>query len=177
MQLIVDANIVRSATDKEASSLDGFVSRKILDHFLITRNVTYVSEELHAEWLKHKRGYGTRWLALMYARNKIKNFCLKDNTFKQHILENINPSHNHYKNLLKDAHLIDLALESKSYNVSKDNNFKRMINKNFDCVSFPLLKDIVWLDPMKPENNHIEILAILKAEKVIAAKHYIAYGI
>ncbi len=140
LSLVIDADIARSAgtTEHPVSSS----SRNVLDKSLEHGHHILMCSLLLAEWKKHNSLYARKWLASMFARRRVTMTNEKDAI--RSCIADANQDEKPTNICLKDAHLIDLAIEKDRLVISNDGTAR----ENF-LLFVPFcgeLKTIVWLN-------------------------------
>lgn len=144
--LVVDANIARSYNDP-ASDDQAYLCFLFLQALSArdSRHGVVLNEALEAEWLKHGSGKFLRWFAMMETRQKV--------------LRSSHPKSADYRNamaavtddgireaLLKDAHLVELALMGNYPVASRDDKQRRYVASLLGV--YERLGRIQWFNPV-----------------------------
>lgn len=131
LRFVVDANILRSAGDKEATHPDAREARDVLRDILEICHHVVLSEEAHKEWIKHQSPIGSIWAANMKSRGKIEKVELELLGYDQ-VLSSTIEDENILAARRKDLHLVIAAL--RHGNCIIISNDRRAAN-GFDMLS------------------------------------------
>ncbi|HEB71342.1 MAG TPA: hypothetical protein ENI77_01830 [Nitrospirae bacterium] len=156
--LVIDATVFQAAGGKKGSNqTSSFCSRFLMEVYVICHRAVLTSE-CNKEWNDHYSHYSIKWKSKMMGARKVDlrhdeevmNSELRD-TIEKHA-----SSESKRIAMLKDAHLIEAALNSDKIVISLDdkakNNFSEIAGK------FRELKSIVWINPVQEKDKAIQWL-------------------
>ena len=138
--VIIDADIARSSGTSEHPVSSG--SRALLNSVSQNGHKAAMCPTLMAEWRKHRSLYARKWLASMIAKKKV-NF-IKPSSITNNLIINNLIKDKEIAIAVKDAHLIDGALEVDNIIASNDD-----IARNVFCelsTSCGSLRTIKWFN-------------------------------
>lgn len=138
--VIIDADIARSSGMTEHPVSSG--SRALLNSVSQNGHLVAMCPTLGAEWKKHRSLFATRWLASMIAKKRINR--INPQTTTNTLITNNLKKDKEIAIALKDAHLIDGALEADNIIASNDD-----IARNVFCelsISCGSLRAIKWFN-------------------------------
>ncbi len=150
--VIIDADIARSSGMKEHPVSSG--SRVLLDTVLQNGHMLAMCPKLGAEWKEHRSLFATKWLASMTAKKRVNRINPKATT--NTLITNNLKKDKEIDIALKDAHLIDGALEADNIIVSNDD-----IARNVFCqlsISCGGLRGIKWFNAISDRDFVTEYL-------------------
>ena len=153
-RLVIDASIARAAgrTDHPTSKacrvfLEGVL--KICHHVVLTK-------EISEEWNRHQSNFTLVWRSSMFARKKVARHKVAQNDAFRTRIQNLDFSEKERAAVLKDAHLIEAALETDLVVVSLDETARGLLRKV--AQSTKPLKQVLWVNPTHDEEHSIEWL-------------------
>ncbi|MBX8602317.1 hypothetical protein K5D40_08700 [Pseudomonas cichorii] len=114
--VVIDADVARSSGTTEHPVSSG--SRKLLEAVSIGGHKLVLCPTLRQEWRNHRSKFAILWMASMVAKKKVV-FITPGSNISRHISDNV-PDSKNKEIALKDAHLIDAALESDKIVASND---------------------------------------------------------
>lgn len=143
-RLVIDACVARAAGGEDATHP---VSRNCRDFLHVMLGLSHQivrTEEIWAEWKKHKSAYANIWLNSMIARKRVHSLKVEpDKKLREFV--NSPPVENDAEQMLKDCHLIEAAAASDRVVVSKDVVARKLFSKASKSVGW--LKMVAWVDP------------------------------
>jgi predicted nucleic acid-binding protein len=152
--LVIDASVAGAAgrTDHPVSKacrdfLEGV--RKICHRVVMTR-------EISDEWHRHQSNFALSWRSSMFAKNKVARPEVAPNEILRTNIQNSGLSKKACAAALKDAHLVEAALESDLRVVSLDETARAVFRKVAPRVG--PLRPVLWANPTKEEDHIIEWL-------------------
>jgi hypothetical protein len=157
-RLVIDASVARSCGSPAADKPPGNTCRDFLYAVLDCEHQVVMTTEIRAEWQKHQSRNTARWLRLMVSNGQL--FPIQEPLFDAELWETIPDmaqSDKQREAMAKDILLLEAALATDRRIVSLDENTAR---KYYTLAAKTILKlrEIVWVNPDKPEENPIEWL-------------------
>ena len=150
-RLVIDADVAQSAGTKEDPISKS--CREVLEAVLDICHKVVLTEEIYAEWKRHRSNYTAGWLKSMVARKK--HVPLKDvtNADLRTRINTLSLDERTLETVEKDLHLIEAALETDLIVISRDETAREL----FQIVSGEIggLKRIVWINPTR-EKEHVK---------------------
>lgn len=153
-RLVIDASVARAAgrTDHPISKacrvfLEGVL--KICHHLVLTK-------ETSEEWKRHQSKFALLWLSSMFARKKVERPRVERNDAVRNRIQDFEFSENECVAALKDAHLIEAALETDHTVVSLDETARGLLTRV--AQNMKTLQQVVWVNPTKDEEHTTEWL-------------------
>ncbi|MGO8786191.1 MAG: hypothetical protein ACLQVL_02245 [Terriglobia bacterium] len=153
-RLVIDASIARAAgrTDHPISKacrvfLEGVL--KICHHVVLTK-------EISEEWKRHQSKFTVLWRSSMVARKKVAWRKVARNSAVRTRIQDLDFSEKECAAILKDAHLIEAALETDLAVASLDETARGLLRRAAQDVK--ALKRVLWVNPTKDEEHTIEWL-------------------
>lgn len=156
-RLVIDASVARSAGSEDATNL---VSKNCRDFLKAVRNICHrivMTPDIKEEWNKHQSIFASRWRSSMVAKGKMEyrsDIMLDDELWSK--VEDFANFDNQREAMIKDIRLIEAALATDKIVISLDDKVRNLFSKAAEQVDE--LKDIVWVNPAKPEEKAIEWL-------------------
>ena len=137
--LVIDANILRSAGETEhpvSSACRNFLNRvlEICDRMVLT-------QQIHKEWKEHASRFSRKWRRSMAARRKTVKVSPKEVPLNKTSL-----SDKDCDIIEKDWHLVEAAFAADGIIVTRDKEFRRVLEKTEHGGR---LKCIKWVNPVK----------------------------
>ncbi len=163
--VIIDADIARSSGMTEHPVSSG--SRSLLNTVSKNGHMLAMCPTLGAEWKKHRSLFATRWLASMVAKKRINRISPQATT--NTLIVNNLKTDKEIAIALKDAHLIDGALEVDSIIASNDD-----IARNVFCelsISCGSLRTIKWFNAISDRDFVTDYLV---SDCFVPKKYYVA---
>ena len=147
--LVIDSDVARSAGTKEDPISKS--CRDVLEAVLEICHKVVLTEEIIAEWQRHRSNFTAGWLRSMMARRK--GVVLKKVTHDE-LRTRINAlslDEQALDIIEKDLHLIEAALETDFIVISRDETARGL----FQIASgeIGVLKRIVWINPTHEEEH------------------------
>ena len=152
--LVIDASVAGAAALSEDPASNR--CRLFLEGVLLVCHRFAATEELELEWKKHASLFGRRWVRSMFARKKLNRF---DFGHDQHLRAQILSAardEGEGQQMLKDAHLIETALELRAPVVSLDDRARNSFKEASRVVR--RLRSVVWVNPTADDENTLEWL-------------------
>ena len=150
-RLVIDASIARAAgrTDHPISKacrvfLEGVLN--ICHHVVLTKEIT-------EEWNRHQSNFTVFWRSSMFARRKVARHEVAQNDAFRTSIQNFGFSEKERAAVLKDAHLIEAALETDLTIVSLDETARGLLRRAAQNVK--PLKQVLWVNPTNDEEHTI----------------------
>jgi hypothetical protein len=157
-RLVIDASVARSCGSPTADKPPGNTCRDFLYAVLDCKHQVVMTDEIRAEWKKHESRNTTRWRRLMVSNGQL--FPIREQLFDAELWETIPDmaqSDKQRSAMAKDILLLEAALETDRRIVSLDENTARKYYTQA-AKTIPKLREIVWVNPDKPEERPIEWL-------------------
>jgi hypothetical protein len=162
--VIIDADIARSSGMTEHPVSSG--SRALLNTVSQNGHMLAMCPKLRAEWRKHRSLFATRWLASMVAKKRINRINPQSAT--NTLINNNLKKDKEIAIALKDAHLIDGALEVDSIIASNDDIARNVFRElSISCGS---LRTIKWFNAIADRDF---VTAYLVTDCFVPKKYYI----
>lgn len=154
-RLVIDACVARAAGGEDAKHP---VSRDCRDflHEMLRLSHTFVrTNEIWAEWNKHKSTYAKLWLSTMIAKKRVYKVELSgDVELRQFASCQLGPKE--AEAMLKDCHLVEAAKATDHVVVSKEKVARQLFSKA--SVSLGWLRTVAWVNPADSSETPIEWL-------------------
>lgn len=151
VRLVIDASVLRAAGDGSASALS---CRDFLEAVLEICHQVVVCQEMSREWKKHRSLYSAIWQRRMISRKKFKRDSVGA-PLRQGV-EDLDLPEGQRRALLKDLHLVEMALQTDGRVASLDESARELFARA--SVSLPELRALTWVNPSKPEDGGIDWL-------------------
>jgi len=141
--LVIDATVARSAglTDHPVSS----ACRHVLTTVLQVCHKVAICNRIEKEWRKHSSGYSAKWLAAMQSRGKVVRLNAPGNDLSGKLYR-LDFEKKDVMAMLKDAHLVEAALQTDFRIISGDEKAVKLFRAASRHVDE--LKAISWNDPV-----------------------------
>ena len=145
IRLVIDANIARSAGPEHAT----FPTSKNCRDFLMAverHGFSIVSTpELREEWNRHQSNFFRTWRTRMMGRKRIETLPSAVNLILRGKIENGAANEGERDAMLKDCHLLEVALQSDKRIASCETR----VPKHFARVSSSIveIRSILWVNP------------------------------
>jgi predicted nucleic acid-binding protein len=153
-RLVIDASIATAA-----GRTDHPVSKAYRDFLEGVRTICHrvvMTREISAEWNRHQSIFAASWRSSMFARRKVAQPEVGPNEMLRTSIQNSGLTEKECAAALKDAHLVEAALESDFRVVSLDETARAVFRKAAPRVG--PLRPVLWANPTKEEDNIIEWL-------------------
>jgi predicted nucleic acid-binding protein len=153
-RLVIDASIARAAgrTDHPVSK----ACRVFLEGVLKICHRVVLTKEIREEWNKHQTQFSMTWRASMVARKKVAWCEVAQNEVFRTKIRKLDFSETEHAAALKDAHLIEAALETDLRVISLDEIARGLLRRAAQDVK--QLKRVHWVNPTKDEEHTMEWL-------------------
>jgi len=153
--LVIDTTVTRAAGDDAATSPVSIQCRDFLKAVLAICHKFVVTPEIQDEWRKHRSRFSSTWLTAMDARKKVIRIAAPEIQPIRNKINEVNESHPKAA-MTKDLHLIEAASVTDGLIVSMDEEVRNLFNENSQRIG--QLKNLVWVNPCKPEDTALEWL-------------------
>jgi hypothetical protein len=143
--LVLDADVVSSATDRKG--LDPVPERcaAVLEHILDVCHRVVLAGDITEEWHDHQSWYFRTWLSQMFARRKHERPTVEpDEGLRAKILATAGAEQEE-EALTKDLRLIEAALAADGIIVSRDDAARRLFVRASRRVGE--IRRLVWVNP------------------------------
>ena len=152
--LVIDASIAGAAGNRDADPSRPCTAA--LNAVLHTLHRLAMSGPLLEEWKRHQTRFARGWLLSMYARRLVDELDIGDDEPLRGRIEHAAPNANIAAILLKDAHLIELALASDERILSLDETARRHYHQAAQEIRE--LRRLCWVNPAVPDEQAVEWL-------------------
>lgn len=145
-RLVVDASVAQSAGSDFATHTTSTDCRAVLRVALSVCHTAVFSSEITSEWDKHQSVYAREWRVLMESRRKVVK--TEKSSWQTRIHAAIHSTLLNQKDIaaaLKDAHLVDAALQADGLIISSDDVAKSLfvhVSENMREIGH-----LIWLNP------------------------------
>ena len=155
-RLVIDASVARSAGDEGATYPTSVYCRNFLKAVLDICHKVVMTPDIRDEWNKHESHFARTWRRQMVARRKLEFLDIPDNEELENkiyiIIETVTGSDKQQIEMIKDLRLIEAAIATDKIVISCDDNTARKFFSRA-AIQVDELKDIVWLNPTKVEEE------------------------
>jgi predicted nucleic acid-binding protein len=153
-RLVIDASIAGAAgrTDHPVSK----ACRAFMEGVLNICHRVVVTTEISEEWNTHQSNFSLLWRSSMVARKKVAWCKVAHNDVLRTTIQNFGLPEKDCVAALKDAHLIEAALETDLTVVSLDETARALLRRIARSVRS--LKHVLWVNPTRDEEHTIEWL-------------------
>jgi hypothetical protein len=154
-RLVIDASVARSCGSATADKPPGNTCRDFLYAVLEHQHQVVMTTAIRAEWDKHQSRNTQRWLRLMASGGQL--FPIREQVFDADLWETIPDLAKGDKQreaMTKDILLLEAALKTDRRIASLDENTARKYYTQA-ARTIPKLREIVWVNPDKPEETPI----------------------
>ncbi len=152
--LVIDASITHAAGDRESDR-----SRQCTAFLVAILDFSHrivVSDPWLQEWQKHRSRYARTWLTRMYAHRLVVKVIINGDPKMRSQIERLASSEKVASQLVKDLHLIEVALISDKCIASLDDDARTCFSEIAEKLR--VLRSICWVNPERPEELPIEWL-------------------
>jgi hypothetical protein len=153
-RLVIDASIARAAGRAEHPI--SRTCRIFLEGVLSICHRVVLTKEIQEEWNRNQSKFTLSWRSSMVARKKAAWPKVAQNDAIRTGIENFDFSHNERAAVLKDAHLIEAALETDLTVASLDETARGLLRRVAQNVK--PLQQVLWVNPTKEEEHTTEWL-------------------
>jgi predicted nucleic acid-binding protein len=158
IHIVVDADIMRAAglSEKPAASH----ARQILETIQKSGHSIVMAKPLIKEYKKHQSGFSELWKGQMVRKRQVvRDENYRENRDLRTLLIQQLPADNHAAEaaVLKDAHLLEIALTHGKRIISKDKKAKK--NFQFSCAVKGDHRTLLWADATERPAGVIEWIA------------------
>jgi hypothetical protein len=130
--------------------------RLFLEEILLVCLCFAATQKLELEWKKHGGLFARHWVRSMFAKKKLDRFDLAHDERLRAPILTVARSEGEGQQMLKDAHLIEAAVELGSPVVSLDDRARNSFKEAARVVR--RLRSVVWVNPTADEENPLEWL-------------------
>lgn len=153
-RLVIDASVARSAGKENATYPTSKHCRDFLNTVLDISHRVVMTPDIRDEWQKHESNFAGEWRRRMLAKRKLDihlDIVVDDELWSQ--IEGFTESDKEREAMIKDLRLIEAALATDKIVISLDEKVRNLFEKAADEVDE--LKEVVWVNPAKPEEKAI----------------------
>ena len=145
-RLVVDASIARSAGRGEGENPFSAPSRAALNAIEGHHKVVF-SEDCFDEWRRHQRDFARRWLRRMTGRKKVIFLReVMDERLRASLAASVEFI-SEKRAVLKDAHLLEAALQADRIVISRDETVRTLFRQC--CPAVKEVRNVLWANPEK----------------------------
>jgi len=152
--LVIDASIAGAAGNRDADPSRPCTAA--LNAVLDTLHRLAMSGPLLEEWKRHQTRFARGWLRSMYAHRLVEELDIREDETLRGRIEDAAPDADIAAILLKDAHLIELALASDERILSLDESARRHYHQAAQKIRE--LRRLCWVNPAVPNEQAVEWL-------------------
>ncbi|WP_017718303.1 hypothetical protein [Kamptonema formosum] len=155
--LVIDASVANAAGGEEATHPTAKHCRDFLLAVLDICHRVVMTPDIRDEWTKHESNFARTWRRQMVAKKKLEyraDIQTNEELWKQ--IEGTAGLDSEREAMFKDFHLIEAALATDKTVISLDERVRRLFGQAAGLV--PEIRDIVWVNPDRPEEEPIEWL-------------------
>ncbi|EHJ47892.1 hypothetical protein DFW101_1885 [Solidesulfovibrio carbinoliphilus subsp. oakridgensis] len=152
--IVIDASVAQSAggTDHPVSRL----CREFLEAVLVICHRMAANPELLAEWNKHRSRFSSTWLTAMVRKGKLVRLPEAGNKELWSAFGGGDCPEKDYRNISKDLHLIDAAMQTDGRVASLDEAVRGSLR---NCLEQqPEIGKIAWVNPANEAEKAVEWL-------------------
>ncbi len=148
-RLVIDSDVARSAGTKEDPISKS--CREVLQAVLDICHKVVLTEDIFAEWKRHRSNFTLIWLRSMMARKK--QIILKEvtNADLRARIDALSLDEQTLDIIKKDLHLVEAALETDHIIISRDETARALFQEASEEIGG--LKRIVWINPTHEEEH------------------------
>ena len=148
-RLVIDSDVARSAGTKEDPISQS--CREVLQAVLDICHKVVLTEDIFAEWKRHRSNFTLIWLRSMMARRK--QIILKEvtNDDLRARIDALSLDEQTLDIIKKDLHLVEAALETDHIIISRDETARALFQEASEEIGG--LKRIVWINPTHEEEH------------------------
>ena len=148
-RLVIDSDVARSAGTKEDPISQS--CREVLQAVLDICHKVVLTEDIFAEWKRHRSNFTFIWLRSMVARKK--QIILKEvtNDDLRARIDALSLDEQRLDIIKKDLHLVEAALETDHIIISRDETARALFQEASEEIGG--LKRIVWINPTHEEEH------------------------
>ncbi|GAB4211206.1 MAG: hypothetical protein OHK0013_32680 [Sandaracinaceae bacterium] len=129
-RLVVDANVLRSASNTDEARPPGSDCRAVLEAIYRICHRAVVSPALRAEYERHASKYGVRWLEAMASKGKLEDGEARTTSRARGWMQSAAlSSEREREELRKDLHLVLAALETDHVVVSSETKVRGLLER------------------------------------------------
>jgi hypothetical protein len=150
-RLVIDSDVAQSAGTKEDPISQS--CREVLEAVRDICHKVVLTEDIFAEWKRHRSNFTATWLRSMRARRK--QIVLKDvtNADLRARIDALSLDEQTLDIMKKDVHLVEAALETDHIIISRDETARELFREASEGIG--ALKRIVWINPTH-EDEHVK---------------------
>lgn len=153
--LVVDASVARAAGGADAVHPTSTSCRDFLMAMLDICHRVVRTDAIGDEWKRNRSKFFRGWLVNMYGRKKVDQIQPPEHGL-QTKLSNALANPLDRATAMKDVHLLDAAIATRSPIVSHDETSRALFAST--CAKVPELQRIVWINPCTVQDAALEWL-------------------
>lgn len=143
--LVIDASLARAAGPQNSPHPLARQCRHFLDTVLLVCHRIVFTTGIKEEWTKHQSSHARAWLVAMRSRRKVIFKDIPTNHKLCQLLKANSSSDLASREIMKDSHLLEAALEFDKIVISLDETVRRYCATI--AVTEDILKRIIWENP------------------------------
>jgi hypothetical protein len=154
-KLVIDACVARAAGGEQATFP---ASKNCRDFLHAVRELSHhivKTQEIWAEWRKHKSKYASVWLSSMIARKRVFEAAVVSDTVLRSYVSS-SACEREAETMRKDCHLVEAAKASDNIVISNDEEVRDLFFEASNAVRW--LQTIAWVNPTIPSETPIDWL-------------------
>ncbi len=148
-RLVIDADVAQSAGTKEDPISQS--CREALEAVLDICHKVVLTEDIFAEWKRHRSNFTAVWMKSMAARRKWVILKEVTNADLRVRIDALSLDEQMLDIIRKDVHLVEAALETDHIVISRDEKARTLFQKASEEIGE--LKRIVWTNPVREEEH------------------------
>lgn len=154
-RLVIDASVARAAGGEDATNPISQNCRDFLKALRDFGHIIVMTPDIKEEWNKHQSIFANRWRSSMVAKKQLEyRSDIPENRELWNAIARLAATDKQRAEMFKDLRLIEAALATDKTVVSLDDNTARKFFANA-ADEVDELKEIVWVNPAKPEEQAI----------------------
>ncbi len=157
-RLVIDADVARAAGGKDSVHPTGQRCRDFLISVRGNGLVLVMTPEIHEEWSKHESSFSRKWRRWMVGGKQYVYVKPTAPGVPLNRLQSDRFTKNQMAAMAKDRRLVEAAIETDDTVASSDNIVRELFT--WACDQVEELREIVWVNPDKPEEEPIAWLEL-----------------
>ena len=143
--LVVDANILRSASESGPAGSQQSMCEEFLRSIQAICHSVVVTEEIEHEWSFHRSRWALRWRTAMENRSKIQFLSVSEDTALRSVIKAAVSNQSVAQELEKDACLLEACRQGDLIVASADNEARRGFARCAADIGW--LARVIWVNP------------------------------